>query len=218
MPEESSADLLPISALQHFNYCPRQCALIHVEGLWAENVHTVEGGHLHEQVDKSGVRARDGVRTARGLWICSHALGLIGRADAVEFPEMGPPRPVEYKRGRPKSIQADRIQLCAQAMCLEEMLAVEVPEGDLFYGRTRRREIVPLTLQLRALTTNTVEQLRNMLTKGETPSAEYHAKKCGNCSLKDLCLPQGTRVGRSPSRYFARALKASLATDLQHEP
>jgi CRISPR-associated exonuclease Cas4 len=133
-------DLLPISALQHLLFCERQCALIHVEQVWAENRLTVEGRHLHERVDGGEHETRGGLRTARALPIRSLRLGLAGRADVVEFHASegaaGPPRvvPVEYKRGRPKSHRADEVQLCAQALCLEEMLGVHVAAGALFYG------------------------------------------------------------------------------------
>ena len=204
-------DLLPISALQHYIYCPRQCALIHIEGLWAENVLTVEGGHLHERVDKPGSNTKDSLRTARSLHIRSFRLGLIGRADVVEFAPGEPPRPVEYKRGKTKSIDADRVQLCAQAMCLEEMLEVDIEEGDLFYGQTRRRDVVPITDTLRAKTEATVTALHELVASGMTPQVEYNQRKCDKCSLKDLCLPKGTGTARSPSRYLARALASSLA-------
>lgn len=203
--------LLPLSALQHHSYCPRQCALIHVDGLWAENRLTVEGRHLHESVDSGARSLRDGVRLARGLPVRSLRLGLVGRADVVEFPRTGPPRPVEYKRGRPKRIDADRIQLCAQALCLEEMLGTRIPEGDLFYGRTRRREPVAFTDALRAKTERTVEDVKKMLDAGIVPRVEYEQRKCDRCSLKDLCLPAGTGPSRSPSRYLARAVTAALA-------
>jgi CRISPR-associated exonuclease Cas4 len=205
------AALIPLSALQHYLYCDRQCALIHVDGLWAENRLTVEGRHLHEGVDSDTHSRRGGVRTVRGLRIRSLRLGIVGRADVVEFSTTGPPRPIEYKRGRPKQVDADRVQLCAQALCLEEMLGAQIPEGDLFYGRTRRREKVALSEALRAKTEATISSLRTLVDSGTTPRAEYAKRKCDNCSLKDLCLPKGTGPSRSPSRYLARALEASLA-------
>src|SRR5690606_23652838 len=126
------------SALQHLIFCERQCALIHIEGLWAENRLTVEGNHLHRKAHDGPDTARHGLRVARGMELVSRELGLIGRADVVEFPADGPPRPVEYKRGRPKRHDADLVQLCAQAMCLEEMLALAepLPKGAIFYGQT----------------------------------------------------------------------------------
>ena len=212
--DDDELNLVPLSALQHYVYCPRQCALIHVDGLWAENRQTVEGRHLHEKADSAERGRRDGLRIARGLWIRSTRLGVIGRADVVEFPVAGLPRPVEYKRGRPKSIDADRVQLCAQALCLEEMGGWTLDEGDLFYGRTRRREVVAFDQALRAKTVDTIAEARAMIESGVTPQAEYEGRKCDPCSLKDLCLPKGTGPTRSPLRYLARSLAASLAADL----
>ena len=206
------ADLFPLSALQHYAYCPRQCALIHIDGLWSENELTVEGRHLHESVDSDGPSERDGVRTTRGLRIRSLHHGIVGKADVVEF-SAGPPRPVEYKRGRPKANDADRIQLCAQALCLEEMLDTEVPEGDLFYGQTRRRERVAMSSSLRAKTVATIDAVRAQLDAGIAPRAAYEKRKCDRCSLKNLCLPNGTAPSRSASRYLSRALGASLADE-----
>lgn len=202
---------LPLSALQHYLFCPRQCALIHIDGLWAESQETVEGRHLHEAADSQQHTTRDGVRAVRGLWLRSHRYGIVGRSDVVEFPAHGPPRPVEYKRGRPKAIDADRVQLCAQALCLEEMLGLVVPEGHLFYARTRRREPVALSSSLRGKTLETISSVRNLLVEALTPRADYEPRKCDRCSLKDLCLPGGTGPSRSASRYLARALAASLA-------
>lgn len=136
--------LIPLSALQHHLFCPRQCALIHVEGLWAEDAATAEGRILHERADSGQRETRPNVRIARGLALRSLTLGVAGRADVVEFHGRPPrPFPVEYKRGKPKAHRADEVQLCAQAICLEEMCNVDVPEGALFYGVTRRR--LPVT-------------------------------------------------------------------------
>ena len=155
-------DLLPISAVQHWLFCPRQCALIYVEQAWAENRLTAQGRELHDRAHEGQAEMRAGVRIVRGLRLCSFHLGLTGQADVVELhrPEPGTPagqqtavpgvdglwtvHPVEYKRGRPKPIDCDRAQLCAQAMCLEEMLGVAIPEASLFYGQPRRRESVVL--------------------------------------------------------------------------
>ena len=229
-------DLLPISALQHLLYCPRQCALIHVERLWAENRFTVEGRHLHQRADagkgesrrprkgRGGGDAADDPagrgRIARGLPLRSLALGLFGKADIVEFLPPAPPTPdappdnrhlsrpfpVEYKRGRPKSHDADRVQLCAQALCLEEMFAAPVPAGALFYGKTRRRVDVPFDDALRALTRDTIGRLRTMVATGTTPPPVYDCRKCGQCSLKDLCLPEAPA---GAARYLTRALAAA---------
>lgn len=222
-------DLLPISALQHLLFCERQCALIHIERAWAENRLTVEGRRLHDKVhggpDESR-HARDGpVRIVRGLPLRSLRLGLSGQADVIELHApldgRGPPRPfpVEYKRGRPKAHDADRVQLCAQALCLEEMLGVEVLAGALFYGRTRRREEVAFGAGLRALTEQTAQRLRELLRGGRTPPA-IREPRCRNCSLRELCLPAATAGGRSAASYLRRALRqlAALPRDEESQP
>ena len=152
-PAVSEDELIPISALQHMLYCPRRCALIHIERQWAENRFTAEGHLLHQRADAGGHERRRGVRIARSVAVRSFRLGVSGIADVVEVrDDDGSPYPVEYKRGRPKSNRADQVQLCAQALCLEEMLARPVPEGALFYGRSRRRRVVAFDSDLRALT------------------------------------------------------------------
>ena len=209
-------DLLPLSALQHLLFCERQCALIHVEGLWAENPLTLEGTHMHEKAHEGAPETRAGVRITRGLALRSLRLGLIGRADVVEFHEPAqrndPPRPfpVEYKRGKPKIHDADRVQLCAQALCLEEMLDVVVPAGALFYGRTRRREDVVFDDRLRALTEETAARLHQLVTSNHTPRA-IREPKCNSCSLLDLCLPDALRPRLSASKYITDSLNCSLA-------
>lgn len=192
---------IPISALQHYLFCPRQCALIHVERLWEENVHTAEGRLLHERSDRPSSEKRRGVRTATALPLGSERLGLSGVADVVAFRKEGArsqPYPIEYKRGRPKAHRADEVQLCAQALCLEEMLGVEVPEGALFYGKTRRRQIVGFDVTLRALTEEVISKVRAMLVARHTPVAIYETRRCDACSLLELCrprlLPSGRRV------------------------
>lgn len=139
---------VPISALQHWLFCPRQCALIHVERVWAENRLTAEGRILHERADDGRPESRDGIRILRATQIASEVHGLHGFADVVEM-HGDVPYPVEYKRGRPKAQRADEVQLCAQAVCLEEMTGQPIPQGVLFYGKTRRRKIVPLDDDLR---------------------------------------------------------------------
>jgi CRISPR-associated exonuclease Cas4 len=210
--------LLPISALQHLLFCERQCALIHLEGLWAENRLTVEGRHLHDKAHEGRSEKRPGVRITRGLMIRSFRLGLVGKSDVVEFHEdpAGPDRPfpVEYKRGRPKKHDADRVQLCAQALCLEEMLGTPVPAGALFYGRTRRRLDITLDEALRALTERTAEQLHDLIRGGRTPKV-LREPKCDRCSLLDLCLPEATQARRSASRYMMRALESTLTQTVE---
>ena len=206
--------LLPRSALQHLLFCERQCALIHVERLWAENRLTVEGRHLHERADSGRSESRPGVRIARALPIRSLRLGLVGRADVVEFHDagLGGARrvvPVEYKRGRPKSDDSDRVQLCAQALCLEEMLGVAIPAGALYYGQTRHRHDVAFDGTLRALVERSAARLHALVAGGVTPQA-VRAPKCDGCSLLSLCLPAPPRP-RSARARTVIALAASLA-------
>ncbi len=200
------SELLPISALQHLMFCPRQCALIHTEQVWDDNVLTAEGRIAHENVDEGGAESRSGRRIVYGLPLRSFRLGLIGKADVVEIFGAGGERvrafPVEHKRGRPKQKDCDRVQLCAQALCLEEMLGVTVEEGALFYGKTRRRENVVFDSGLRKLTVTAAKELHRLLGSGVTPRAEY-GKKCKSCSLIEHCLPKISRPGRSVKRYLA---------------
>jgi CRISPR-associated exonuclease Cas4 len=188
--------LIPISALQHYLFCPRQSALIHVERLWAEDGATAEGRLLHEKVDAGKSEARPGVRIARGLSIRSLTLCVAGRADVVEFPGTPPrPFPVEYKRGKPKTHRADEVQLCAQAICLEEMFGAAVSEGALFYGETRRRVRVLFDAELRALTAQTAAAARADILASRTPPP-VKTSGCRRCSLMDLCQPD--RLERPP--------------------
>ena len=189
-PDPAAEDgLIPLSALQHHLFCPRQCALIHVEGLWAEDAATAEGRLLHERVDAGKPETRPGVRVARGLALRSFALGVVGKADAVEFRGQPPqPFPVEYKRGKPKPHRADEVQLCAQAICLEEMFGLPVPEGALFYGTTRRRVAIGFDAALRALTAQVAHEARDNIAAGCTP-LPVHGPACRRCSLLDLCQP-----------------------------
>lgn len=183
--------LIPLSALQHYLFCPRQCALIHVEQLWAENGATADGRILHEKVDGGRPDRRPGVRTLRGVTLRSLALGVAGKADVVELTGKPPqPFPVEYKRGRPKSHRADEVQLCAQAICLEEAFGVRVAAGALFYGTIRRRTDVVFDTDLRALTMRIAAETRAMITAGQTPVPVYRAAACDNCSMFDLCEPK----------------------------
>lgn len=208
-------DLLPLSALQHLLFCKRQCALIHIEGLWAENRLTVEGRHLHDKAHEGPSETRAGVRIARGLALRSLGLGLVGKADVVEsHPPASPagaprPFPVEYKRGKPKRDDSDRVQLCAQGLCLEEMLNVDVPAGTLFYGRTRQRLDVEFDATLRRRTEEAASRLHDLIAGGRTPRA-VREPKCESCSLLDLCLPDALRPRLSAARFFERALTASL--------
>lgn len=198
----SEDELVPISALQHMLYCPRQCALIHVEQQWAENRLTAEGRVMHERAHEGGHEVRSGTRIARNVAVRSVHLGIAGFADIVEIRPDGSPYPVEYKRGRPKAHRADEVQLCAQAMCLEEMLEVPVPEGALFYGRNRRRKTVKLDTNLRLLTERIAADTRRMLSDHRTPAPEYEARKCNACSLQNLCQPQQPQATDAVARWL----------------
>lgn len=187
------ADLIPISALQHFLYCPRQCALIHVERQWAESRHTAEGRLLHERADQPHAQRRKQVRTVTAMPLLSLELGITGIADVVEFHREGANErafPVEYKRGRPKAHRADEVQLCAQALCLEQMLDSSVPAGAIFYGVTRRRKDVCFDEALRALTHQAIADTRAMFAAVATPLATYDSRRCDACSLIDICQPR----------------------------
>lgn len=189
-------DLIPLSALQHYLYCPRQCALIHVEQQWAENRQTAEGRLLHQRADQPQTERRHGVRTVTAMPLASLALGISGIADVVEF-HGEQPFPVEYKRGRAKAHRADEVQICAQALCLEDMLDRPVPEGALFYGKTRRRKVVVFDAALRSLTLDTITATRSLLHGQHTPMAQYQPRRCDACSLIELCQPR--LLGRSQS-------------------
>ncbi len=204
-------DLLPISALQHLLYCERQCALIHLEQVWAENQFTVEGNVMHEKAHDGPDETKAGVRLVRGLSLKSEALGLSGQCDVVEFHADGVVLPIEYKRGKPKGHRADEVQLCAQAMCLEEMLGTKIPEGRLYYGQTRRRMDVVFDASLRALTADTARRLRKMIASRRTPPAVYEERKCEACSLKGLCMPQSMRFQKGAAAWFTRQM-AELGT------
>jgi CRISPR-associated exonuclease Cas4 len=206
-------DLLPLSALQHMVYCPRQAALIHVERLWAENRFTAEGHILHTNADEPGAKRRAGVRRVTALPLRSRRLGVAGVADLVEFVRAanGEPEtvvPVEFKRGRPKLHRADEVQLCAQAMALEEAFGRPVAEGVLFYAETRRRLAVPIDDDLRRETLAVADALAAMVAAGETPSAIWRADRCRACSLLDLCRPK--IGGRSAADWLRRQVAAVL--------
>ena len=211
----AEADYIMLSALQHYLYCPRQCALIHLEQVWAENRFTAEGRVLHERADSKEKTTEGRVRTVRTLPIASARRGLSGQADVVEFHDDGTVFPVEYKRGRPKANRCDEVQLCAQALCLEEMLNVAIAEGALFYGEKRRRKVVAFDRQLRELTETTISQVHALLQAGSTPPAVYD-KKCEQCSLRAACLPQSCTAGRSVRKYLAGMLRGFDAKDAEH--
>ncbi|MFZ1080697.1 MAG: CRISPR-associated protein Cas4 [Candidatus Kryptoniota bacterium] len=212
VPMYTEDDFFQISALQHYVYCPRQCALIHVEDVWQENVFTVRGDILHEKVDTDTYESRGTIKTVRGLKIHSFRLGISGRCDVVEFfrqarmpveQNVGMPVaqdeknvgqsflivPVEFKSGQPKDDISDKVQLCAQALCLEEMLKTQVSHGTFFYAKIRRRVQVEIDSDLRKQTEEVIADVRELITNKRTPPADYSAK-CRNCSLEPVCMPK----------------------------
>jgi len=214
-------DLLPLAALQHLAFCERQWALIYLEGLWAENVLTTQGRQLHKKAAHGPqTEIRPDMRVARGLRVHSFRLGLSGVTDIVEFRRLAPgktdgarlegveglwqPFPVEYKRGRPKPGPCDEIQLCAQALCLEEMLGCAVPRGALFYGVPRRRTDVEFDQPLRDRTIALAGHLHRLTAEAKTPPPPP-GKKCRNCSLRDICIPRAFR-GANPREYLSRVI------------
>ena len=241
-PENDADDdrLLPISGLQHLAFCPRQCALIHLDGVWSENFFTAAGRVMHERVHNADSDARGDVRTARGLWLRSKRLGLVGVADVVEFRRVDSPfddapsetqtnaterpivavklpkrrgfwrpYPVEYKRGQPKKNNCDAVQLCAQAICLEESLGCAILEGALFYGTTKRRVVVRFDAELRAETTELARRFRALVDSEVVPEP-VASPRCPSCSLVDECLPD---VRKSASRYLRNNWREAGAFD-----
>ena len=189
--------VIPLSALQHYAFCPRQCALIHNEQLWSENFLTAQGRDLHERVDSGVPETRKGVRFERSVHVSSDALGLTGIIDMLERDMVsGSLKPVEYKRGKPKIEHCDEIQLCAQALCLEEMTDTAIEEGALWYMQTRHRHPVIFSDRLRQETKTVIQQVRELLDSGNTPLADY-GKHCKACSLLENCQPQLQAKDRS---------------------
>ena len=203
-PHPELDDTLPLSGLQHLAFCPRQWALIHLEQAWAENRLTAEGRLLHERADLPGQSRRHDLRTIRGLMLESRRLRLTGRADIVEFrPE---PFPVEYKRGKRKPTDCDLVQLCAQALCLEEMLDSAVPHGAIFYGEPRRRVEVEFTPGLRARTESLAATMHRLYAAHETPAAQP-GKHCERCSLISICLPHATATVAVAEQWTAAQIR-----------
>jgi CRISPR-associated exonuclease Cas4 len=233
---------LPLSGLQHLIFCERQCALIHVEGQWAENALTLQGRELHERAHLPGMESRSDVRIARAVHLKSERLGLVGVADIVEYhrvadagqrerrfaspaPAAMPvllkadaggqqwaPFPVEYKRGRRGDRLADQVQLCAQAICLEEMHGCEIACGALFYGQSRRRLDVWFDAELRAVTARAAARFAELVARRETPRVAP-APKCRRCSLRGVCMPEVTRPESSMSKYIARSLRQMASSN-----
>jgi len=217
----SDEDYLLLSGIQHMAFCERQWALIHIEQAWAENVRTLEGKHLHERTDDPfGDETRKDIRVVRAMPIVSNTLGLRGVADVVEFHRIQEayegvavrlkkrkgwwrPYPVEYKRGRPKRDDRDAVQLCAQAMALEEMLKVVIDAGFLYYGQIRHREYIVINEALRDRVKVLSNKMHELMTAGKTPKATK-GKHCSLCSLKEICQPELTIRHRSVEKYLAR--------------
>ena len=216
----SEDDLLPISGLQHLLFCERQAALVLIENLWEENTFTADGRIKHERAHEVGTEARPGARVARGLRLRSLTLGLTGMADIVEFHRtddstgialegvegLWQPVPVEYKRGRLRKEDGYELQLCAQAVCLEEMLCAEIPRGYIYYGKTNRRLEIAFNKDLRQKTVMAAVHLHELLSAGVTPKAA-HTRKCERCSLISLCLPAVSGSKQSTNTYLRRMLK-----------
>lgn len=211
-------EYLQLSGLQHFSFCRRQWALIHIEQQWAENLRTVDGRILHEKAhDGSSREKRGDLLITRDMSIYSPTLGVSGKSDVVEFhrgtagiplPDqegLWQPYPVEYKRGSPKTTDADKLQLCAQAMCLEEMLCCDIPEGALFYGEIRRREVVDLDEDLRSQVRDLLSEMHDLYRRSHTPKVKP-TKGCNACSLKELCLPKLARK-RSVADYLRKNME-----------
>lgn len=208
-------NFIQLSALQHFLFCPRQCALIHIEQLWSENLFTAEGRIMHEAAHEEQAQTRKGVRVERGIALCSLELGLSGKADVVEFHKdnFGKwiPFPIEYKHGKPKLNNCDKVQLCAQALCLEEMMRVTIPYGAIFYGKTRHRLDVTFDEQLRKETEDMARRLHDFIRAGITPKPQY-SKKCQSCSLLDICVPRASG-GKSAVRDYLKEMLEALKNE-----
>lgn len=215
--EYKEDEYLMLSGIQHFRFCRRQWALIHIEQQWAENVHTVAGELMHKKVhDPYLAEKRRDVLITRALPVASRSLGISGECDVVEFHKSSDGvklhghrgfyeiYPIEYKKGKPKQSEEDVLQLTAQAMCLEEMFSADIPEGALFYGETRRREPVKITAELRKQVADITTEMHQYYDRKYTPQVKYN-KRCSACSLKDICMP-GMGKAVSVEKYLMQAL------------
>jgi len=180
--------IVQISALEHWAFCPRQCALIHIDQIFEENVFTIRGRLAHERVDESETEWRAGVRIEYALPLWSDSLGLSGKADSVEFHDDGTVYPVERKLGKKRQRKPDDMQLCAQALCLEEMLDVRIEKGAILSHQSRRRREVEFTQDLRAETVHAIGAVRELIQRGALPRP-VHDKRCSDCSLIEVCYP-----------------------------
>lgn len=208
-----TGEALAISALEHWSYCPRQCCLIHGEQAFAENVHTLRGRAVHARTDQPGSEAGfDGRRIARAIPLWSDRLGLIGKADVVEFLADGSPYPVEYKHGRKRAKLHDELQLAAQALCLEEMTGRPVPLGAIYHASSHRRREVAIGGTLRQAVVDTIEAVRAALAAGRLPAPANDAR-CHACSLAELCQPAAL-AARERQRRLAAALFTTEDADI----
>ncbi|MDH5572547.1 MAG: CRISPR-associated protein Cas4 [Gammaproteobacteria bacterium] len=207
--------IIMLSALQHYAYCPRQFALIHTEQVWAENFYTAQGNLLHERVDSCEPEQRGNVRFERGVAVNSHQLQITGKLDLLEIEGKPPTQyfPVEYKRGKPKVEDWDKIQLCAQALCLEEMRNIHINEGAIWYWQVRKREPVIFTEALRSETLTVIEDAHKLLASGQTPPPTEDKKRCKACSLMDICEPDAFRRDHSCT-YIADLFMELTGSDL----
>jgi CRISPR-associated exonuclease Cas4 len=185
-------DFIMINALQHYIFCPRQCALIHIDDVWQDNFFTVRGEILHEKVDADTYETRGNVKIVRGLRIHSFKYGLVGRCDVVEFKKTSKVNeilPVEFKAGQPKEDISDKVQLCAQVLCLEEMMNIQINKAYFFYGKIKRRYKIDIDLRLRTQTEDVINNVRILVSNKKIPIMEFSAK-CRNCSLINICQPK----------------------------
>lgn len=181
---------IPLSALQHYAFCPRQCALIHNEQLWQDNFFTAQGNVLHERIDGGETELKNGVRYERGVNVCSEIHGLIGKLDLLEVNlKNNIYTPIEYKRGSVKKDDWDKVQLCAQSLCLEEMLSTSITVGAIWYMKNRKREYIEIDKLLRYRTIGIINEVRELFSSNKTPPATFD-KKCNSCSLYNLCMPE----------------------------
>jgi CRISPR-associated exonuclease Cas4 len=218
-------ELLSLSGIQHFRFCKRQWALIHVERQWEDNLRTAEGHIVHERVDDPFLNeSRGNIVISRAFPLVSYSLGLNGIADVIEYTrsDNGIPipgfeglwlmKPVEYKRGKPKIDERDEVQLCAQVMCLEEMFSVRIDEADFYYNEIRRRQHIPITEDLRSLVSSLADEMHTVFRKGITPEAES-GKNCALCSLVDVCIPKLTKKKSSVRNYVGRHVQEACIHD-----
>lgn len=208
----SPDEYIQLSAIQHYIFCPRQCGLIHIDALWAENLFTARGRIMHEKADSGEDESRGERQIVRSLNIYSKRLGLSGKCDVVEMIDSGEspvPYPVEYKSGKPKADICDTAQLCAQALCLEEMMNVCISEAAIFYGKPRRRLKVEIDDELRRRTEEVISAIHDMIKNRKVPQAVYE-KKCDLCSLNDMCMPGVS--GRKLKKYIEELYKTDEET------